>query len=171
MNELFEVWTQDLDQAISEARANGRYDIADYLTLKSSNDAIRRESVKWLFDSVLEIVSAFNSHNARIKIEQREKHRFKFGNSELSGSLLNMRQGVRCLDIEAGWTQTPSDGVLRYGALACAKISHFGFKKQNEELVLLRYEDKPQWFSVADERNRVSFNLKSFRKHFEVFLG
>ena len=171
MSELHEIWTQDLDSAISHAKENGRFELADYLTLKASNDALRRESIKWLFDSVLKVVFAFNRHSARIKIEQKEKHRFKFGNSELSGTILNLRQGVRCLSFEAGWTQTPNDGVIKGGALACAKINHFGFKKQNEELVLLRYEEKLQWFSIDGENHRIAFNMRSFQKHFETFLG
>jgi len=171
MNELYEVWTQDIDKAIEHAKAVGRYEIADYLTLKASNDAIRRESVKWLFDSVLEIVFAFNRHGAKIKIEQKEKHRFKFDRRSLTGSILRLQQGVRCLSIEVGWTQTPDDGIMRGGALAHAQISHFGFKKSDEELVLLKYEETPQWFSIDGEQHRISFNVKSFRKHFEVFLG
>ena len=171
MDELYEVWTQDLDHAIARAKAVGRYEIADYLTLKASNDALRTESVKWLFDTVLEIVFAFNRHGAKIKIDQKQKHRFKFGNSDLSGSSLELRQGVRCLTFEAGWTQSPKDGVMRGGALACAKIRHFGFSKENEDLLLLRYEDKPQWFSVDGERHRISFNVRSLRRHFEVFLA
>ncbi|NNE97760.1 MAG: hypothetical protein HKN25_01935 [Pyrinomonadaceae bacterium] len=171
MNELYEVWNQDLKKAIEHAKAIGRYELADYLTLKASNDAIRKESIKWLFDSVLEIVFAFNRHGAKIKIEQKEKHRFKFDKRHLSGSVLRLQQGVRCLSIEAGWTQSPTDGIMRGGALAYANISHFGFKKKDEELVLLKYEERPQWFSIDGEKHRVSFNVKSFRKHFEVFLG
>lgn len=171
MNELDDVWTQDLNKAIEHAKAIGRYEIADYLTLKASNDAIRKESLQWLFDSVLDIVFAFNRHGAKIKIEQREQHRFKFDSRDLTGSELKLQQGVRCLSIEAGWTQSPSDGIMRGGALAHANISHFGFKKKDEELVLLRFEETPQWFSIDGERHRVSFNVKSFRKHFEVFLG
>lgn len=171
MNELYEVWTEDLNAAISHAKAVGRFELADYLTLKASNDAIRGESIKWLFDSVLEIVFAFNRHSARIKIEKKEKHRFKFGNSELSGTILNLRQGVRCLSFEAGWTKIPGDGVIKGGGLACAKINHFGFRKQNEDLVLLRYEDKPQWFTIDGENHRIAFNMRGFQKHFETFLS
>jgi hypothetical protein len=60
---------------------------------------------------------------------------------------------------------------MRGGALAFAKITHFGFAKENAELALLSFEDSPQWFVIADERNRISFNIQSLRKHFEVFLG
>jgi hypothetical protein len=171
MSKLDEVWTHDLDIAIEQAKQTNRFEIADYLTLKASNDKIRTESVKWLVDTVLEIVFAFNNHGAKIKIEQKEQHHFGFGRSNLRGPRLKLQQGVRCLTLEAGWTQTPSDGFMRGGALACAKITHFGFSKMNEELVLLRYQNSPQWFSIVDEIIRASFNIQSLRKHFEVFLG
>lgn len=160
-----------MENAIAEAKMTGRYELADYLALRTTNDAVRRESIKWLYDGVLEIVFAFNNHGANIKIDQKEKHSFKFGNSNLSGSVLNLRQGVRCLSFEAGWTQSPGDGIMKAGALACARISHFGFAKQTEELALHRFEDTPQWFSLDGENHRISFNLKGLRKHFETFLG
>lgn len=171
MSELNEVWEQDLNTVIKLAEEANRLDIADYLSLRVSNDKIRTESIKWLFDTVDEIVSAFNEHGAKISFEQKEKHRFKFGNTNLSGSLLKLQQGIRCLTVEAGWTQVPSDGFMRGGALACANITHFGFGKMDEELVLLKFEDKVQWFSVVDERTRSHFDMRSFRQHFEVFLG
>ncbi len=171
MNKLDEVLTQDLKNAIENAKDANRFSVADYLTLKESNDEIRIESVKWLIDTVLEIVFAFNKHGANIKLSTSENHSFKSGHSNLRGTLIKLQLGVRCLTIEAGWTRTPSDGFMRGGALALAKISHFGFVKMNEELVLLKFEDKPQWFSIADERNRISFNVQSLRKHFEVLLN
>lgn len=171
MSELDEIFLQDIKFAIQNAKETHRFSIAEYLTLKESNDAIRHESVKWLNETVLEIVSAFNQHGAKIELTHNEKHIFKFGNSNLRGSHLKLQQGVRCLSVEAGWTQTPSDGFMRGNALACAKISHFGFAKMNEELVLLKYENRPQWFSIIDETTRASFTIQSLRKHFETFLG
>ncbi len=170
MDGLNELWTEDLNQAVAQAKARGRFEIADYLTLKASNDKIRNESVKWLFDTVLEIVLAFNKHGAEIKIKQKEKNSFKHSRSRLSGPVLQLKHGVRCLDFETGWTQTAEDGIIRGGGLAAAKISHFGFSKQNEVLVLLRFKDKPQWFSIDNESHRISFNVKSLRRHFETFL-
>lgn len=171
MSQLDEVWEQDLNSVIEHAKETNRLDIADYLSLRVSNDKVRTESIKWLFNTVHEIVFAFNDHGANIEIEEKEKHRFKFGYTNLSGSLIKLRKGIRCLTIEAGWTQNPSDGFMRGGSLACANITHFGFSKMNEELVLLRFEDKLQWFAVVDERTRSHFDMRSFRKHFEVFLG
>ncbi len=171
MSEFDEIWTQDLDNAIARAKASGRYHVADYLALKASNDRIRRNSVKWLFDSVIEFVMVFNTHGARIKLEKKDDYRFKFGNSRLTGSLLTLKQGVRCLSFEAGWTQSLDDGVIRGGGIACVKIGHFGFSKLNEEIILIRYEGEYRWFTIADEKNRISFSLKDLRKHFETLLG
>ena len=170
MNELEKVLIHDLEIAVERAKQTGRFDIAEYLSLKQTNDAIRSESVKWLFETILDIVFTFNRHGAQIKLEQKPNHRFEFGKSNLSGELLRLRQGVRCLSIEAGWTRTPADGFMRGGALACAKLTHFGFSKMNEELALLKFDGSHQWFSIADERNRISFNVRSLKKHFEIFL-
>lgn len=171
MNELDEVWQQDINNAIQRAKEEGRSDVAEYISLKSSNDAIRTKSVKWLFDTVLDIVFTFNRHGAKIKIEQNEKHQFNYAGATLTGSRLKLQQGIRCLTIEAGWTQGPRDGFMRGGALAFARITHFGFAKENAELALHPFENVPQWFVIADEKNRISFNVQSLRRHFEVFLG
>ncbi len=165
-----ETWLQNVDEAIKSARMHGRQDIADYILLKTSNDEIREKSVKWLIETVTEIAFAFNKHGARIKVEQNSDHRFQNKSAKLTGARLKLKQGVRCLTLEAGWTRNPGDGIMSGGALVFARFTHFGFPKATEELVLLRYEDKPQWFSVDGERNRISFEAKDLRKHFEVFF-
>jgi hypothetical protein len=171
MSGLDESYTRDIDRAVEDAKAKGRFDLADYFTLRATNDAVREKGVAWLFESVAEIVGAFNSRGAGIEIERSEKHRFKFGDSMLSGSSLILKKGLRSLSVEAGWTQSTGDGIMRGGALVCAKISHFGFAKQNEELLLLKLENVPQWFSRTGERELAAFNIRSFKRHFETFLG
>jgi len=171
MSGLDEAYARDIDRAVEDAKARGRFDLAHYFTLRATNDAIREKGVAWLFDSVTEIVAAFNSRGAGIEIHRSEKHRFKFGSSMVSGSLLTLKKGIRSLSLETGWTQSTGDGIMRGGALVFAKISHFGFTKQNEELLLLKVEDVPQWFSRKGERELASFNIQSFKRHFEIFLG
>lgn len=171
MSETDEGWERRINEAIRQAAAAGRSDVAEYISLKSSNDAIRATCVKWLFETVLEIVAAFNERGARIIAEHREDHRFDHQKASLTGSFLKLQQGVRCLTLEAGWTRNPGDGFMRGGALAFARIKHFGLPKEAEELVLLRFEGVPQWFAVADERRRISFDITRLRRHFEVFLG
>jgi hypothetical protein len=75
------------------------------------------------------------------------------------------------LSVEAGWTRTPADGFMRGGALACALITHFGISKANDELILVRNENVPSWFSVAQDGKRSLFDSKNLQHHFRVFLG
>jgi hypothetical protein len=171
MSGLDEAYARDIDRAVEDARAEGRFDLADYFTLRATNDAVREKGIAWLFESISEIVNAFNSRGAGIEMQRTDGHRFKFGASMLSGSLLTLKKGIRSISLETGWTQSTGDGIMRGGALVCAKISHFGFTKQNEELLLLKVEDVPQWFSKTGERELASFNIQSFKRHFEIFLG
>jgi hypothetical protein len=88
------------------------------------------------------------------------------------GALLRFRQGVRCLTIETGWTRTPADGFMRRGALAHARISHFGMSKANAELLLLRdQENKPEWFAVDQDGRKSHFTTEKLGEHFRVFLN
>lgn len=171
MDKLDPLLSDDLNNAIERAKHLGRFEIADYLSLRASNDQLRSEAVKWLFETVLEIVSAFNRHGARIIVDQNDDCRIKYGPYRLSGSLIELKQGLRCLTVEAGWTRRMDDGIIRGGSLAYSRISHFGMARQTEELVLHEFEGKPQWFIVRDEKTRETFNVSSLRKHFEVFLG
>ena len=56
-------------------------------------------------------------------MENENPHNFRLRGANLVGSLLRVRQGVRCLTVEAGWTRTPNDGFMRGGALAIARIT------------------------------------------------
>ncbi len=172
MNEPDEVWAKILNEAAARAKTNERgCDLADYLSLKAANDAVRAAGVEWLFDSAQAIASQFNREaNASIAIENENPHNFAFGNSNLVGSLLHLRQGIRCLTLEAGWTRTPNDGFMRGGALACARISHFGISRENEELVLVRQHNLINWFAVDAENKRNLFDSRNIQRHFQIFL-
>lgn len=164
MNELDAAWSELLADATQKAKASGRQDVADYLALKATNDAIRTTAVEWLFAAMIEIAHEENHRN--LTIDREEPHSFTYHGSNMSGSLLRLRQGVRCLTIEAGWPRTPTDGFMRGGALAAAKIIHRGMSNKNVELVLIRGEDLPTW----KDREAV-FDSHQVREHFEVFLG
>ena len=170
MNELDEVWTQMTNKALEKARGDGRGDVAEYLELKTTNDTIRAASIKWLLDATLEIASFANRNNAGITIENENPHQFSFKNANLIGSLVRFRQGVRCLTIEAGWTRTPNDGFMRGGALAAARISHFGISKHNSELLLVQLNNLPSWFSVDMDGKRTLFDSNNLQQHFRIFL-
>ncbi|MFV0389696.1 MAG: hypothetical protein ACK5NT_13175 [Pyrinomonadaceae bacterium] len=160
----------EINEAFKTAETLGNFNLSEYLALRTNNDAIRQQSIRWLFDSVLEIVTAFNQHNASIEINQTQAHRFKIENSYFTGSLLELKQGVRCFRIEAGWTQSIDDSVLRYNALACAKFSHFGYANNSDTLYLINFESSPLWFSLRDESNFSSFQIEGLRAHFERLL-
>ena len=171
MNELDDVWSQMLAEAGENARSSGRHNVAEYLHLKATNDQIRERSVRWLFDSIIEIAANSNRRNPTIEIEREEPHNFTFRGANMVGSLLRVRQGVRCLTLEAGWTRTPADGFMRGGALAVARISHFGITKANADLRLLSVGKLPEWLVVRDEISGETLDLAALQRHFDIFLG
>lgn len=171
VNELDEIWTEMIEKAIADARKNDRHDVAAYLTLKATNDLIRSTSVRWLFDSLVEIVARHNRGIANVQIEKENPHNFAFGQANMVGSMLRLRLGLRCLTLEAGWTRTPKDGFMTGGALAVAQITHFGIREKNASLVLLREDDLPQWFSVDRSDKKQVFDSRHLQKHFQIFKG
>lgn len=172
MNELDEVWAQMLTEALAKAQHSGNQDVAAYLALKAGNDLIRKASVQWLFDALLEIAAFANRREGKnITIENKNPHRFQFKNATLAGSLLSLRQGVRCLTLEAGWTRAPGDGFMRGGALAVARISHFGISKRNSELFLIAENNSPRWFTLDKNGARAIFDSRNLNEHFQIFLG
>ncbi len=160
-----------MEKAIANAQATGRSDVAEYLALKATNDSIRSIGCQWIFDSFLELSEEVNRRGIRLDIENENPHRFAVGNSTMVGSLLRFKQGVRNLTVEAGWTRTPNDGFMRGGALAMARILHFGMSKSNAELLLIGSQTKtPQWVSVNKDGNRIGFDSEHLRQHFMIFL-
>jgi len=171
MNELEQVWAQKLDEARAKAQTTGRADVAEYLNLRATNDLIRQTSVNWLLESLLEIAAEAIRGVVNITIETEHQHRFQFGNSNLAGSLVRLSQGVRCLTVEAGWTRAPADGFMRGGALAVARIAHFGMSKHNVELLLIQSDDSLNWFAVDNDGKRDLFNAKNLQRHFQILTG
>lgn len=169
MFELEEAWAQKLEEAIGTARAAGRDDIAEFLTLKATNDAVRHTGVQWLFGAMLENALLM----PQIKIENETAHRFAFNHATMTGALLRLRLGVRCLTIEAGWTRAPGDGFMRGGALAAARFAHFGMMRENAELLLIKTgaDAAPNWFVAKENGARVLFDHAQINHHFRVFLG
>ncbi len=167
MSELDDKWSEMLEQATARARADGRAHVADYLHLKSVNDAIRVAGVGWLVDSLLQIATELDG----IAIERVEPHSFKHDGTNVVGTMLKIRQGVRCLTIEAGWPRTPSDGFMRRGALAVARVVHFGMPRNNAELSLVRAENGIVWV-FRDQSEAVSpFDGDQLQSHFKLFLS
>ncbi|HEY0457908.1 MAG TPA: hypothetical protein VGC97_02080 [Pyrinomonadaceae bacterium] len=170
MNNLSEVW----EALIAEAGQNppsSPEGFNEFLAVKTANDHLRETAVGWLLDTMRTAAEHANRKNAGIKVEQEEPHRFSIGRMHLGGALLRFRQGIRCLTVEAGWTRTPADGFMRGNALAVARLTHFGIAKENAELHLVRFEDRPQWFTVSENGMRISFELEDLIRHFQIFLG
>lgn len=163
MTELDRVWSKMLEDA--GTRASG--DVAEYLRLKATNDAIRTAGVGWLFDTMIEIGGREMRARPHLNIEIVEPHSFKHGNSNMVGRLATFRLGVRCLTVEAGWARTPLDGIMRNGSLAVARISHFGQPKHNAEFRFIRRDPLPAWIGPDDE----DANSRLFETHFSILLN
>jgi hypothetical protein len=170
MTELDQMWSQMLTEAAAKAIDSGRSDIVRYLRLKAANDAIRAEGVNWLCGSVIELAAEANRRHPAIAIERREPNVYRRGNSNMVGSLIQVRLGVRCLTLEAGWTRTPSDGIMRGGILAAARISHFGMSKANADLSLAYSGDLPLWFIDEEGQSRRPFRIRDLNEHFMILM-
>ncbi|HMF55511.1 MAG TPA: hypothetical protein VK619_04065, partial [Pyrinomonadaceae bacterium] len=138
MSELDEAWELAIAEAERRARSVGRGDVAEYLSLRASNDLARRAGIEWLTATFTAVVGEANRKGAGATIKHDDVHRFRAGNSTMVGTLITFRCGVRSLMIEAGWPRTPRDGIVRGGGLASAHIRHFGRRSADEELLLLR---------------------------------
>lgn len=140
-----------LVSARERARNSGRGGVADYLDLKTSNDLIRRAGIKWIFDTMIDLASEANRRSRSVTIDRVDPHAFIYGGANLVGSRLEFRHGVRCLSVEAGWTRTPSDGFIRGGGLAIARLGHFGISNAGAVLALAPGGEVAQWRLVTDD--------------------
>jgi hypothetical protein len=159
-----------LEEARANALADGRNDVAEYLSLRSANDELRRIGTQWLFDTFIEIAGAASRNGPAIAIDRTDPTSFGFRGANMVGSRLRLTLGVRCLTVEAGWTRTPGDGFIRGGALAIAQIRHFGIPKANAQLALLREADTHIWSDLAFEKPS-AISVEHLKRHFGTFLG
>lgn len=155
-----------LIDAGEKASNSGRRHLADYLRLKATNDDIRKAGVGWLFDTVIDIAGRTGRERLGLAVERQEPHSFRHGNSTMVGSLVRVRQGVRCLTVEAGWARTPSDGIMRDGALAFGQITHFGMPGEYVEIRFVHAGSLPQWLD-ADGR---ILDAAMLAGHFDTLL-
>jgi hypothetical protein len=170
VTELDQFWAEEIAQSLERAKAAGRPDIADYLTLRASNDFLRSAAVKWLLRSFVDIGEDFRLQGRNISIETNTSHSFTVGHSTMVGSQLSFRLGLRGLTIEAGWTRTPEHGFMRGGGLAFARVHHYGYAKKTRELVLIRIDERPVWVVQEDERLRTPLFEDFFHENFTFFL-
>jgi hypothetical protein len=168
MSELDEAWAAALLEAERQARLAGRKDIADYLSLKNSNDLLRKAGVDWLIAEFTSLAGDANRDGASIRIERQDSHRFRIGNSTMVGHQLTLKNGVRTLYVEAGWPRTPRDGFVRGGGLGCASIRHLGIRTANEELLLTKSSNgAPAWKSSATKH---ALHEADMRRHLKTLL-
>ena len=160
-----------LAEAMEAARASGRHDVAEYLDLKARNDALRQAGVRWLFEALIGIAGEAARESSAVTIDRDEPHNFPYRGANIAGSRVTFRHGVRCLSVEAGWTRTPADGFMRGGALAIARITHFGIARSNAELLLKPSGARPGWTAVYSDGVSIDADEGFLRQHFSLFLG
>ena len=170
MSELDEAWAAALREAEHKARLAGRRDVAEYLSLKNSNDLLRQAGIDWLLESFTTLAGQANRRGASIQISNVAGHRFKVATSTMVGRLLTLTNGVRTLYVEAGWPRVPRDGIVRGGGLACANIRHLGIKAASEVLHLLKSNNGTPAWSVTSTRGKRSLLEADVREHIEILI-
>ena len=169
MSALAEAWAAALSEAERKARLAGRAEVAEYLSLKNSNDLLRKAGIDWLLTEFTILAGEANRAGASLQISTQEGHRFPMGTSTMVGHLLTLTNGVRTLYVEAGWPRTPRDGFVRGGGLAAANIRHLGIKAANEELLLSKSNSgAPLWKSST--RKQASLHESDLRRHLAVLM-
>ena len=171
MSELDEAWALALAEAEKRARAAGHSELAEYLSLKNSNDLLRTSGIEWLVSTFTVLAGEANRAGASLQIASLDTHRFRIGNSTMVGRLLTFSNGVRKLFVEAGWPRTPRDGIVRGGGLACANIRHLGLTSANEELLLAKTNTgAPTWLSSVKKSPRNVLHESDIRRHLSILL-
>ena len=170
MSELDEAWVVALREAEQKARLAGRRDVAEYLSLKNSNDLLRQAGIAWLLNSFTIHAGEANRSGASLQISTLPGHRFKVANSTMVGKLLTLTSGVRTLYVEAGWPRVPRDGIVRGGGLACANIRHLGIKAVSDELRLLKSNNGSPTWSIISARHRHSLLEADVREHIRILI-
>jgi hypothetical protein len=132
-----EEYESRMAEAQGRARAQGRGDVLEYLSLRASNDSVRARAVEWLLDSFMTAAGELNRAGAGLTLTRTDSHRFRVGTSTMVGTRLTLSRGLRSLTVEAGWPRAPRDGIVRGGGLASARAGHFGERKSDEEFLLV----------------------------------
>ena len=140
-----------LADAEARAASSGNTDVADYLRLRAGNDLSRQEGVSQLIASFIAAVSPYMAARPKLMIDRIDGHRFGHGSSYMTGTLFEMRHGVRCLTVEAGWVRTPGDGIMRNGALAIALVKHFGMPAAAQVLRLMPTDSGRAWIGEGED--------------------
>ncbi len=171
MNDFEALLAKQLANAIENARLSGRDDIADYLALKAANDSVRQREADDLFKAFIGVALSAENVARNVTVERESPHTFRHGNANMRGSLLRLTRGLRCLTLETGWTRGPADGFMRLGAMAVARIKHFGIPERNAELVLRPNGDAHSWFETRNDAvSKLPFRPEDVVRHLDIFL-
>jgi hypothetical protein len=172
LSELKAEWARRLAEAEQSARASGRSDIVDYLALRALNDMARNTGIEWLLDTFTAHAGEANRAGAGIRLANTDAHRFRVGASTMVGRRVTLTVGVRVLTVEAGWPRTPPDGIVRGGGLATARISHFGDRRDDDELLLVQTsgDAAPRWLILDATGARRTLEEARVRQHVSKLL-
>lgn len=171
VSELDEAWALALAVAEDRARAAGRADLTEYLSLRNANDLKRKIGKEWLLETFATLAAEANAGGAAIQISREDEHRFKVGNASMVGSSVKLGRGLRTLLIEAGWPRIPRDGFIRGGGLALADIRHVGIKTANQKLRLLLSPDgSPCWVVENKVEGHSEIQEADLRNHIKILL-
>ena len=153
-------------EAQGRARAQGRGDVLEYLSLRAANDSVRARAVEWLLDTFMTAAGELNRAGAGLTLSRTDAHRFRVGDSTMVGTRLTLSRGIRSLTVEAGWPRAPRDGVVRGGGLAAARGGHFGDRKADEEfLIVPSGREDARWLVVDKTGARTELLEERMRAH------
>jgi hypothetical protein len=153
-------------EAQGRARAQGRGDVVEYLSLRASNDSVRARAVEWLLDSFMAAAGEMNRAGAGLTLARTDSHRFRVGTSTMVGTRLTLSRGLRSLTVEAGWPRAPRDGIVRGGGLAAARAAHFGDRKRDEEFLLVPAgREEARWLAIDNKGARTELLEERMRAH------
>jgi hypothetical protein len=171
VNELDETWAAALAEAEVRARAAGRGDITEYLTLRRSNDLLRKTACDWLLSTFRNVAGEMNRAGAALQISNDDNYQFQIANSALVGQLLKLENGIRQLLVEVGWPRLPAHGFIRGGGIAVGRLRHVGIKSASELIRLVTSpEGTPRWIVENNRQPVAEIREANIRQHVAILL-
>jgi len=170
LHELNETWATVLAEAEARARVAGRADIAEYLSLRKSNDLLRTTACDWLLMTFRRVAGEMNRAGASLQLSSDDKYQFTIGQTSLVGQLLKLENSARQLLVEVGWPRVPKHGFIRGGGIALGRLRHVGIKSASDEIRLVTSpEGAPRWI-VDNRRQPAEIREANIRQHVAVLL-
>jgi len=172
VSELEDAWEAAIADAHRRAQSEGRADIAAYLRLRASNDLSRKTGIDWLLETFARLAGDANRSGASLQMQKDDSHKFSSHHATMVGPRLTLTFGVRSLLIEAGWPRVPGDSFVRGGGLARGHIKHFGKQTFDQDLLLVRLNDKSlDWLVLEKTGQKTRFLEADARRHLDKLLS